>query len=217
MQGLMDINRNFKARRFMWQIALLFFVILFSGCATVSHSPVPDTKTPKVAWETYQRNLHNIDHWQATGVIGIIIDGKGHSANYIWKQGGLNDYFLNVYGPLGIGSTTFEGSASKVTMTTSKGDKITATTAESLMRQQLGWAIPIKGMYYWARGLYVPKVPHKYTLNNSGLIKTLSQSHWKIDYQNYALFMSTYPLPQKIIFTRNDIKVTLIISSWTIK
>lgn len=192
------------------------FLLLITGCTTIStpKTPLMPTTSPQKQWQSYQQNLHKLTQWQASGVIGIIINHKGESANFIWKQNKQN-FWIQIYGPLGIGATTFSGDNHQVELKRSNGEVIKSQSLEALMQSQLGWSLPIEGLYYWARGLYIPQVPYRKTLNNFGLVQNLKQQGWQIQYKDYMLYDTQYPLAEKIIFRYgDDLKITLVIKSW---
>ncbi|WP_162902352.1 lipoprotein insertase outer membrane protein LolB [Facilibium subflavum] len=191
------------------------FAVILSGCSTiVSKQPLTPSKAPQKAWHDYQQTLQDLQSWQASGVIGVIIDQQGESANFIWKQDHTK-FWLQLYGPLGLGATTFSGDDSGVVIKKSNGDTKHAKTLQSLMQEELGWQIPLKGLYYWARGLYDPTATYQLQLNQYGLAQSIDQQGWQITYKNYALFARKYPLPQKIILRYNTLKLTAVIKAWT--
>ena len=195
--------------------ALTSFLFITS-CTTIStpKAPLIANKIPKPQWLAYQQNLQSLTHWQASGVIGIIADKKGESANFIWQQN-KDHFWIQLYGPLGIGATSFEGNKQHVQLKRSNGDSIKANDLQTLMQSQLGWSLPLEGLYYWARGIYMPQIPYKSSLNEYGLIKTLTQQGWQIQYSHYMLYDAKYPLAEKIIFRYGaNLKITLIIKSW---
>ncbi|WP_119329516.1 lipoprotein insertase outer membrane protein LolB [Cysteiniphilum halobium] len=223
-----------------YSIALYFFIAAFTlfiaGCSTISTPKAPLTpivsnqeniaykqnlqpnQNPELkltkAWQSYQQKLQKLTQWQASGVLGIIINRKGESANFIWKQN-KQDFWIQIYGPLGIGATTFSGNHHKVKLKRSNGEIVKSQNLEQLMQSQLGWSIPIEGLYYWARGLYMPQTPYSKILNNFGLIENLKQQGWQIQYKDYMLYDAQYPLAEKIIFRYgDDLKITLVIKSW---
>ncbi|WHN66653.1 lipoprotein insertase outer membrane protein LolB [Cysteiniphilum sp. QT6929] len=195
---------------------ITFFLLLITGCTTIStpKTPLMPTTSPQTQWQSYQQNLQKLTQWQASGVIGIIINHKGESANFIWKQN-KQDFWIQIYGPLGIGAMTFSGDNHQVELKRSNGEVIKSQSLEALMQSQLGWSLPIEGLYYWARGLYIPQVPYRKTLNNFGLMQDLKQQGWQIQYKDYMLYDTQYPLAEKIIFRYgDDLKITLVIKSW---
>lgn len=198
------------------KFTLPFLGLGLSACTTMPQSsaiPLKPAQNQEAQYRDFQQPLSSLTQWQAQGVIGVRIDNQGQSANYEWRQNN-HDYTLQVYGPLGIGNTTFVGTANEVTMTDSKGEKFSAPSAEALMQQALGWFVPIEGLYYWARGLPMPNQPYDYTLNEYGTLATLEQSGWLIRYQNYQLYDGKYPLASRIRMQQNNLNITAVIRSW---
>lgn len=191
-------------------------ILLAAGCTTIStpKAPLTPTTSPHKQWQSYQQNLQKLAQWQASGVIGIILNHKGESANFIWKQN-KQDFWIQIYGQLGIGATTFSGNNHQVELQRSNGQVSKSQNLEQLMQSQLGWSLPIEGLYYWARGLYMPQAPYSKRLNNFGLMQNLKQQDWQIQYEGYMLYDNQYPLADKIIFRYgDDLKITLVIKSW---
>lgn len=197
----------------------LFLLTLFcvAGCASMTSVPLAKSNQPKYDWQRYRKTLSQLQHFKASGVIGIILNHQGNSANFIWQQNGPNHYQLKIYGPFGIDTTTFTGNGKSVTMTDKQGKQFHATSISQLMEAQLGWHLPINGLYYWSRALPEPDLPYQLSLNAYGLPASLKQSGWIIRYQDYALFAGEYTLAQKITLSRDTLKLTAVISSWQIK
>lgn len=166
------------------------------------------------ALNNHQSTLNDLNNWKASGVIGIIINHKCKSANFIWKQNN-QDFWIQTYGPLGIGATTFSGNNNKVELKRSNGEIIKAQSLERLMQSQLGWSLPLEGLYYWVRGLYMPQASYSIVLNNFGFVQSLKQQGWEIQYKDYMLYDNQHPLARRIMFYYgNNFKITLVIKSW---
>ena len=194
----------------------IIVILMLNACASITiKQNIPKSNHPQLQWSQYQEKLSELTAWQAKGVIGIVVDNKGQSANFIWKQA-HQDFWLQVYGPLGLGATTFKGDNVGVTMKQSNGEVKQAKSLELLMQQELGWYLPLEDLFYWVRGLYNPSLPYDIELNDYGLPRRIQQQNWRINYQNYALFARQYPLAQKITLHYNNIKLTGIIKTWTI-
>ncbi len=208
----------YALRNLSYFISVSFMAIFISSCTTISipKSPLLTSQNPESQWQNYQRILTTLTTWQVSGVVGVVMNQKGESANFIWKQN-KNSFWIQIYGPLGLGATTFEGDTNtqEVTLKRSNGETVKAKSLQILMQSQLGWSIPIAGLYYWVRGLYIPNAAHILTLNEYGLIQNLQQQGWMIDYSRYMLFAHKYPLAEKMIFRYGeDLKITLIIKIW---
>ncbi|BCD92050.1 outer-membrane lipoprotein LolB [Francisella halioticida] len=159
--------------------------------------------------------LLKLDSWKIKGVLGIIYNDKAETANYIYSQDG-DKFSIKLYGPLGIGSIQIKGDSDKVTLENSKGQKIEAKNAKSLMIEQLGWYVPVNGLKYWVKAVAIPNIKYKSKLNQNNLIKTLEQNNWDISYKNYKLVDFKYPLPSRIRMSRNNLIIKIVIKSWQI-
>ena len=192
-------------------------ILLISGCATFtstpSTEPVPVARDPAHQWQTYQQRLLAMKQWQAQGVIGIKANNKGDSANFTWKQD-KQHFYIELYGPMGVGSTVLKGNHHQVTLIDSDGKRTTADSAEALMQRQLGWKLPLEGLYYWGRGVVDPASTGITHRNNQALLERLQQNGWDIRYKDYQLYEGRYPLPGRIIARHHNLTVTIVIHSW---
>ena len=194
---------------------LLIVTLALAGCATMSTPPktILTPKNPELAWKKYKPILDELTHWESRGVIGIRIKNKGESANFIWKQN-QHDFDIEIYGPLGIGAVSVKSNTQKIALTKSDGKIYSAKSAETLMNQQLGWHVPIRGLHYWGKGLPDPNLPYTNSFNPLGLISQINQSGWSIKYSKFLLQGNHYPLPSKIIMKQNNLTLTIINKYW---
>jgi outer membrane lipoprotein LolB len=198
-------------------VIIFMLITMISGCSTINQnsSPVLISSNPKMSWKQHRDQLSNLNHWKLSGVIGIVSNHQGESANFQWDQSkGL--FNIEISGPLGIGAIYLKGNKNKTTLISSKGKHYTANNPEELMYTQMGWYVPITGLSFWVKGIPIPNQPAKKKLNNLGLISTLYQNGWEINYDNYILVNKKYPLPRKIIMIGNGLKIKLINKKWSI-
>jgi outer membrane lipoprotein LolB len=197
----------------------IYLILLLSGCATIkdesNYTSVPISETPKQSWQSYQRSLYQINGWEGSGVIGIIINNKGESANFIWQQDNHN-YYIQLYGPMGLGAVSLKGKPNSVTLTKNNGEQLTANNPSQLMDKALGWSVPVDGMFYWGKGLPKPNAAKTYTINKYGLLAELHQDGWSITYSKYKYYLDQFPLPGKITLEKGDLKVKIVVKSWHI-
>lgn len=192
----------------------LILIILLSSCATTQSNITPIT-TKTVFEETTYNNLLKLKKWQAKGVICIIYDNQAESANCIYLQDGDN-FSIKLYGPLGIGSVEVKGDTNSVSLENSKGQKLTAKDAKTLMLEQLDWYVPVDGLKYWIKAIAIPDIRQTSKLNPNNLLSKLSQNGWNIAYSNYELVDYKYPLPTKIRMSRDNLTIKIFIKSWQI-
>jgi outer membrane lipoprotein LolB len=206
------LKTNIKNRLTLIIITLISFMI--SSCATSSDIDVPQD-LPAFDQQQIQSELTNISDWKISGVIGIKYNGKADSANYVWQQKG-DDFYIKIYGPLGVGAVEINGDKNSVELTDSNGKKTKSANVESLLNQKLGWSVPVKGLIYWVKGIAQPNIQKQTKYNKQNLLENLQQDGWNIDYKDYKLINGKYPLPSKVFMTRDNITIKVIIKSWEV-
>lgn len=193
-----------------YRILAIALLSLLSACA----HKIPTS----IEYKTHQESLTILDHWQLNGKLGIKAPEESGSANIKWQQQ-ADTYDIQLTGPLGQKSIHIEGNKHQVTLTEKGKAAIKANSAEDLIRENTGWKLPLTQLTYWVRGLAAPDIKIKSLKENDrGLIGTLEQSGWTIQYlsyhqvnhQNQMLY-----LPQKVIAHYQDFRLTLIVRKWT--
>jgi len=206
------LKTNIKNRLTLLIIVLMSFMI--SSCATSSDIDVSQD-IPAFNQQQIQLELTNISDWKISGVIGIKYNGKADSANYIWQQNGDN-FYIKIYGPLGVGAVEISGDKNSVELTDSDGKKTKSANVDNLLNQKLGWSVPVSGLIYWVKGIAQPN-ENKYTkYDQKNLLESLEQDGWDIDYKDYKLINGKYPLPSKVFMSRDGVTIKVIIKSWEV-
>lgn len=199
-------------RNYLKGILLIVFFGLTS-CASLSQKP-QTLEAPKQSstWENRVATLSAIEDWNLKGALAARNNRDAFSANWQWHQNQAN-YTLALFGPLGSGSLQLTGSPHMVLLETSDGKKLTATSPETLLEQQLGWRLPVSSLYYWVRGLPVPGIPSQKQLDSSNRLTTLLQQGWRIEYSRYTS-INHLDLPSKMLLNNAALNVKIIINQW---
>ncbi|MCF6766083.1 lipoprotein insertase outer membrane protein LolB [Thiotrichales bacterium 19S3-7] len=193
-----------------------------AGCASnqaTKLAPLPNLSTQNIqtAWKTNQAILQPIDSWEVSGVIGIRVKDKAQGANLFWRQTNKNQYIIQIYGTAGLGAISIKGRPDgSIVFKDSNGKETYAKNIQDLMQERLGWSVPVIDMYYWGRGLPAPIASKELSLNRFGLMSSLAQSGWQIQYDNFHMVQGRYPLPYKLVMKRGDLTVKVVIKSWLI-
>jgi outer membrane lipoprotein LolB len=209
---------NIKLKLYAFIIVLTGSIFILTSCATIDspNTPVLKSNNVRQSWGNYKQILTTLENWKATGVIGIVVNKKGESANFIWQQD-QKDFYIQLYGPMGLGAVSLKGNDDLVTLTQNNGTELSANSATDLMDKTLGWNVPVTGLYYWGIGTYDPSSAKVYALNQFGLLASLQQNGWNITLSKYKLYMGKYPLPGKITLIQGNLKIKIIIKSWQLK
>ncbi|MGB8712303.1 MAG: lipoprotein insertase outer membrane protein LolB [Onishia taeanensis] len=192
-------------RRFVLLIAL----VLLAGCAT--RGPVTSGSAERGPWQDQVSRVQALTSWTLAGKVGLHTADESTSANLDWRQT-PNYYRLLISGPFGAGRSTLEGTAQKVTLTTSEG-RVSAASAEALLDQELGWSLPVSSLDHWVRGLPAPGDAFERDTDALGYPTQLTQAGWTIDYSGWMPADGLW-LPRRLNMQRTGIEATLIINAW---
>ncbi|SFC03339.1 outer membrane lipoprotein LolB [Marinospirillum celere] len=181
-------------------LLLTLFTSLLVGCASHPLPPVPkpDSVAPNA----------KLWHWQVQGRLAINDGQERHSANLDWQQQGF-EYELMIFGPLGQGRARLEGQPFRVRLTTSDGKTLEASSPEQLIREGLGWDLPLSNLIYWVRGLPAPG-EHLYLDT-----QLLRQGHWEVEWRRFTE-VEGYQLPSLIIARQGNFELRLAVNTWTL-
>ncbi|MEO8400712.1 MAG: lipoprotein insertase outer membrane protein LolB [Gammaproteobacteria bacterium] len=191
-------------------IALVASLFILVGCASLSPPPQPQNQTQTT--EKRVVNLSSIKNWELKGLIAVRANKSAWSANWQWQQTQKN-YTISLIGPLGSNSLKLTGAPNQVLLETSDGKKLTSTSPESLLEQQLGWQLPVSNLYYWIRGLPVPNTPAQKHYDAFNHLTDLSQDGWTIQYLRYTS-INHIDVPNKIYLANTKMNVKIVINQW---
>lgn len=188
-----------------------------SSTLPISHTAHTSHKTrtlhPPISQETRQKKLQELNCFEARGKVSFTQGKKGGNAAFEWNQSQAH-YSILLMGALGIAAVRINHDGHEVTLTSSRGEKYAAKTAEQLIKQSLGWQIPVTPLVYWLRGIPAPgKAPSLGMLDSHDRLVVLEQQGWKISYQSY-INVSGIELPQKILLEHGNIRLRFIFKKW---
>lgn len=192
---------------------LLSVVVLLTGCATIT-TPQISTTQISPSWQKQQAQLAMLSTWNIQGRIAVTAGNRGGSASMYWKQANQN-YLIELFGPLGAGAVYLQGSPGQILLTSSRGQRAQAQSAEQLLQQEFGWQIPVTRLYFWVRGIPAPRSLSTTLFNQQGQLAQINQGGWQIQYLTYNS-VNGMQLPQHMILTGQGIVVRLIIDHWSV-
>ena len=182
-------------------------LLLLTGCA----SQPPLTVTYPESWPAHARSALEWRHWELRGRVALRIGEEGWHGGLLWSQR-ADAYSIRIAGPFGQGGVWLEAEAGQVRLR--QGDRLNrATDAEALMRQELGWSLPLAGLDHWVRG--VPRHPARARLHfdGEGRLTRLEEAGWVVDYQAYDEGMVP-PLPTRRHLEQAGLRLRLVVDEW---
>ncbi len=130
----------------------------------------------------------------------------------VWQHDATNDS-IDLYSPLGSQVASIKKTADQVTLLDAKGNSISAENAEALTLTALGWRLPLSGLVDWSLGRPTGSVVQSISWDEQGLLTTLKQDGWDIQYQNYVENNGLF-LPSKILLKSEKLNLKLLVEKW---
>ncbi|MEJ2180769.1 MAG: lipoprotein insertase outer membrane protein LolB [Gammaproteobacteria bacterium] len=206
---------EYSAVRFLLLVIALVLCCFIASCESLSVKPEQVVTTNNAVIEHRQSQLAVLKNWQLDGRISLVTDNEAWSGQLYWQQNSASDYFIQFSAPSGQGAMQLLGSSENVELRMANGKSYQAKDADSLLRQETNWELPIGSLWYWIRGLPNPDLPVKATLDQQGLIQALQQNDWHVEYKRYQQYDAFY-FPRKIVIQHEDMKLRLIVTQWTV-
>ncbi len=188
--------------------------MILAGCAGLGQKAPPTPAVPRADLHAaHVAAVSPFTQWRLAGRIAVQREDKGFSADLDWRESGT-DYSLRVAAPLNGGTFALAGDATAVSLVTPKGETYRAADAETLMRQHLGWALPLAGTRYWVRGL--PDPTHPVTgerLDEAGRWTDFAQDGWRVSVLEYTRAAGR-DLPKRLFLAHDKLQVRMAIKTW---
>ena len=193
----------------LFRPAAMLVCLFATGCVT---APLPDvyerSDIPKdQLWKQQQQANQQLISWQLKGKIGVKTGQKGGSATLNWSYLRLAQD-IKLYGPFGGGRIHITAAPDHAVLTDSKGHVIEGPNAQDVLYQRLGWHVPFEEMIMWARGL-----PNLHStdieIDELGLLKSLNQGIWHVEYQEYR-DVNLLTLPRQLTITSLPDKLSIV-------
>lgn len=192
--------------------SLLFLLLLIlAGCAGTRGLLLPEIGD----WEARKRILGQADEWEFAGRIGVSAGTEGFNGKLWWRQDGVV-FRARISGPLGVGTIFINGDRRELTLTDRDGVVTEMDDAEIELRERYGWTIPVSSLRYWALGIPDPASEAKESLNEDGMLASLSQQSWQVTFTQYAEGGGQM-MPRRLTAVDEDIKVRLVIDNWAFR
>ena len=173
---------------FVWLLTLL---ALCAGCARLP--VVPET----------------VD-FSIEGKIGLVEDKQRHAGRFSWRQTG-DQYDVLLWGPFGQGGTRLRGHAEHVEITGGGGVPPLSGHPRTVMRQRLGWDLPLAMLPWWLLGQPMPSggVTSAET-DSEGRLIAFRQFGWQVRYEQFRVEEDPRQ-PSRIVAQRPGYRINLVI------
>ena len=153
-------------------------------------------------------------YYEAVGRFSARVeDKKVYTTRFRWIRNSIKDD-IYIFTVLGNSLAQISIENGKTLVITSQGNIYKGDSPEKVIREVLGWSLPVKGLQFWLLGKSDPRANVlEETRDNLNRITGFSQQGWLI---KYATFAEKQPLPKKIMLNYNELKLRIIVDRWMI-
>lgn len=193
---------------------LLVFVLLpfllLSACKTV---PVTGSEAGKqTSYRARSDKISSVLQWNLIGRISLDDGEEGGSGRLQWVVK-ADQSKINFHGAMGRGAWQLDIDPKSAALRLADGNEYFSDHVDELVQQQIGWPVPVEALQWWVRGLAAPGPVETQQLDDGGLLTSLTQFGWRIDFTRYNAD-SGMALPVRLDARQNDYRVKLAISHW---
>jgi len=168
----------------------LGLALVLSGCMTRPATELPTTP------------LSDASQWRLEGKLGVKAHANSGNLSISWEQ--IDDaYDIRLYGPLGVVVAQVSGNDSGATLNLPEAPPLRASSPEALVRQALGYPLPVSPMRYWVRG--IPAPDEVFDVTTEGF----RQLGWQVVIQQTDVWG-----PVKIRIQRPEVRLLLVVKKW---
>jgi outer membrane lipoprotein LolB len=195
---------------------LFKFLLLFalSGCFTACSlfQKQPQSLSTLTGLE---EALYAVKAWRMEGRIGVQLANDAWQANLFWEHESDQDRLL-ITGPLSQGMLSIVLRKNLIYLNEGKGQSELSRDPESLLKERLGFVVPLTGLRYWVLGLPDPSAPFTPAYDETGVLKGFRQWEWSLEWDRW-MSVGTLRIPQKILIQGHEVKLKLFADRWNIK
>jgi outer membrane lipoprotein LolB len=158
--------------------------------------------------ELTPRAPHDAVEFELTARFAARYRGEAASGQLAWRHGGAGDEVL-ISSPFGQGVARVTRRDGAVTLVTADERRYSASDAETLTEEVLGFRLPLAGLAEWVRARPAPGSPARSRLAPDGTLAELEQDGWRIEYQAYEAGR-----PSRLRLHYPGLELRLAISEW---
>ena len=166
----------------------------------------------KQRYESRAVRLSELPQWTLRARLAVSDGEDGGSGSLRWVED-ADGSRMDFHGALGRGAWRLAAGQGGAELELADGSRFRADTVDELLRDRLGWLIPVDSLTWWVRGLQAPGRPVSSTLGEDGTLRSLEQDGWTIEFQRYREFAGI-DLPVKMTARQAQRTVKIAVREW---
>jgi outer membrane lipoprotein LolB len=170
-------------------------VLLLAACSAAPRRIAADAPLLAAQAER-ERQLAVATRWQLQGKVAVRSGTEGGSGQLQWSESG-DSGVLELRAPISGQGWRLQIEADGAVLDGLEGGPRRDRDAARLLREAVGWEIPVDAMRHWVRGARADGAA-RLEFADDGLPARLQQAGWTIDYLDWQRELSP-PLPRRLV------------------
>ncbi|BBA35247.1 putative outer membrane lipoprotein LolB [Methylocaldum marinum] len=158
---------------------------------------------------------YRLKSWRLEGRIGVQTADDAWQANLFWEHDPNQDR-LRVSGPFSQGMVSIVVQKDLIYVNEGGGVTESSRDPDGMLKDRLGFAVPLSSLRHWVVGLPDPNRPHASIVGESGSPLGFRQSGWTLQFQQF-MNVGDRVMPQKFAIQGPEVKLKLIADSWRVE
>jgi outer membrane lipoprotein LolB len=191
-------------------VLLVVLLVVLNAC---TGRPVKEfAQGNEAGYQQRVEKLASIDTWGFVGRLSLDDGEQGGSGRLQWDvKSNISD--LDFHGAMGRGAWHLRITPKVAVLTEADGSLQTAADVNDLIQDRMGWPIPVDALHWWVRGLAAPGIVEHEVLDQDGLLLSLEQFGWSVDFNRYNSIAGT-AMPTRLDAGKGSFRVKLAIGRW---
>jgi outer membrane lipoprotein LolB len=191
--------------------------MVLAACSSINDLPVTDESYRD--WDRHRAQLSTINSWEIHARSAIFVEQEVYQVGINWQRE-INQFVIVIEAPFGQGVFRIESGLQgdgmpPIKLSLPDGQVYFDDSAEALLKEVLGWSIPVSGLKSWIKGLPLINTDYSFDLRADGRLKSLRQDDWVINYLEYFSSDNTAQgLPRKMYLKHQDLALKIVIDRW---
>ena len=179
--------------------------------AACSSAPTRRADTPTLSGQSDRESaLAAHEAWSLSGKVAVSDGRDGGSGRIDWRQDGER-FRIEIRAPVTRRTYRLSGGPEGATLEGLDGGPRSGPDPEALLREAVGWSVPVADMVAWARGAR-GQGGADIEFDADGRPAVLRQRGWTVEYK--AWDQGSPPMPRKVFAANGERRVRLAVDRW---
>ena len=191
---------------------LVYIAVAVAGCS--QSGGLSDKQQAQERWAARLQALQDFNIWDVHARAAIKLKREAYNIGIRWQRQAEHSMIL-FEAPFGQGVFRIESSVGGTYRLRLPDGGVSANrTAEALLKEMIGWSLPVSGLEYWIRGIPRPDSAYTHRLDHGGRARSINQDQWAIGYLDYFVGQEDPQLPRRVKLVSDTVTLKLVIERW---